>query len=107
MGVASANYTCLSMCGIPMQATEVDITHFFQDAQVIPVRIHRKANGGEAFIEFNSPVEVASAMNLQQTPNGQQFQLTPVDYDFMAQKVGLPPRAAASALQTGPIFTGF
>ena len=39
--------TCLKMRGIPFGCTEQEITRFFSDARVTPLRMHRKANGGE------------------------------------------------------------
>ncbi|ETO15747.1 heterogeneous nuclear ribonucleoprotein H [Reticulomyxa filosa] len=57
--------TCLLMRGLPYSCTEADITKFFQEAAVTPVRIHRKADGAEAFVEFYAPDDCSKAMSKQ------------------------------------------
>ncbi|ETO10761.1 hypothetical protein RFI_26616 [Reticulomyxa filosa] len=54
--------SCLLMRGLPYSCTEVDITKFFQEAHITPLRIHRKADGAEAYVEFYSPADCSTAM---------------------------------------------
>jgi RNA recognition motif-containing protein len=84
--------TCVRMQGIPFEATEPDITKFFQEANVTPLRIHRQEQGGEAYVEFNSPQDVTQAMTRQKANLGRRYiELFRVSYDEMADIVGLPP----------------
>jgi len=84
---------CLRMLGIPFSATETDITRFFQEAGVTPVRIHRKHNGGEAYVEFAYPFESQRALTLNKRHLGHRYiDLIPVTYDEIADVVGLPRR---------------
>eukprot|EP00494_Astrolonche_serrata_P034371 UN34640 len=55
--------TCIHMRGLPYNSTEDDITRFFAEGQgVTPSRIHRKADGTEAFAEFRTFSEGELAM---------------------------------------------
>jgi len=88
----SENSTVLKMLGIPFSASESDITRFFQDAKVVPIRIHRKQNGGEAFIEFTTPSDASRAMSLNKKHIGRRYiDLYRVTYQEMAQIVGISP----------------
>ncbi|ETO35830.1 hypothetical protein RFI_01230 [Reticulomyxa filosa] len=56
------NSSCLLMRGLPYSCSETDITKFFQEIDVTPVRIHRKADGAEAYVEFCSNTDCTKAM---------------------------------------------
>jgi len=91
-GSEDDNCTVLKMLGIPFQASEQDITKFFQEANAQPVRIHRKQNGGEAFIEFNSPRDVNRGMTLNKRHIGRRYvDLYPITYEEMASIIGISP----------------
>jgi len=90
------------MLGIPFSATESDITRFFQEAKVVPIRIHRKQNGGEAFIEFNNPIDAARGMSLNKKHIGRRYiDLFRVTYQEMASVVGLSPVPPGSGMGGG------
>lgn len=95
----------IRMLGLPFGATENEITRFFQEAGVMPVRIHRKQTGGVAFVEFNTPQEARVALTRDRAYIGTRYiELFPVDYDEMAATVGLPSQAPA-AFPRAPIQT--
>jgi len=88
--------SCVRVQGIPFNATESDITRFFQDAGVTPVRIHRKHNGGEAFVEFSGIGDARQAMTLQKAHIGNRYiELFRVSFQEMADTVGLPASSRA------------
>jgi hypothetical protein len=85
--------TCVRMQGIPFESSEADITRFFQEAGVTPLRIHRQEQGGEAYVEFGSPQDARQAMTRHKANLGRRYiELFRVSYDEMADIVGLPPR---------------
>eukprot|EP00466_Bigelowiella_natans_P002759 jgi/Bigna1/130412/aug1.11_g5120 len=82
---------CLKMRGLPFQCTEQMITDFFTKASVTPIRIHRKNNGGEAFVEFQTSSEQRTGLSLHKEHIGRRYiELFPVAYEEVAQIVGLP-----------------
>jgi len=85
--------TCIRMQGIPFEASEADITRFYQEVNVTPLRIHRQEQGGEAYVEFGSPQDARQAMTRHKANLGRRYiELFRVSYDEMADIVGLPPR---------------
>jgi heterogeneous nuclear ribonucleoprotein F/H len=91
--MALATTTCLQIRGIPFSASETDIARFFEEAYVQPIRIHRKNNGGEAYIEFNSPGDCNQAMMMNKRNIGRRYiELFRVSYEEVAKVVGLPPQ---------------
>lgn len=86
---------CLRMQGIPFSTTEAEITRFFQEGRVTPVRMHRKANGGQAFVEFSGEAECKQALLLHKQYIGSRYiELNPVPYEEVAATVGLPSQQA-------------
>jgi heterogeneous nuclear ribonucleoprotein F/H/epithelial splicing regulatory protein 1/2 len=91
-----ASSDCLEMRGIPFQATEGDIKRFFEEAGVSPTRIHRKVNGGEAYVEFANEYDAGQALTRNKAHIGQRYiDLFPVSYSKMADIVGLPSRRSS------------
>merc|ERR1719410_2856814 len=83
--------TCLLMRGLPYSCTESDITKFFQEIDVTPIRIHRKADGAEAYVEFYNISDTDTAMSRHRSYIGRRYiELFRVTYDDMARTVGLP-----------------
>merc|ERR1712003_428793 len=83
--------TCLLMRGLPYSCTESDITKFFQEIDVTPIRIHRKADGAEAYVEFYSISDTDKAMTRHRNYIGRRYiELFRVTYEDMARTVGLP-----------------
>lgn len=81
------------MQGIPFNCSEGDITRFFQDARVTPVRMHRKSQGGEAYVEFANESDARQALSQHKMYIGHRYiELFPVQYNEMAAIVGLPPQ---------------
>merc|ERR1719461_2133004 len=84
--------TCIKMRGLPFNSTEVDITRFFQEAGVTPVRIHRKADGAEAFVEFLNAGDADKAMTRQKAyMKNRYIELFRVSFNEVARTVGLAP----------------
>jgi len=82
---------CIKMRGLPYDTTESEITKFFQRERITPSRIHRKQNGGEAFVEFANPAFGTLAMKLNRAFMGKRYvELFKVEYDEMSRLVGLP-----------------
>merc|ERR1712003_75816 len=82
---------CLLMRGLPYSCTESDITKFFQEIDVTPIRIHRKADGAEAYVEFYNISDTDTAMSRHRSYIGRRYiELFRVTYDDMARTVGLP-----------------
>jgi len=82
---------CVLMRGLPYSCTESDITKFFQEIEVTPIRIHRKADGAEAYVEFYSVSDTDQAMTRHRSYIGTRYiELFRVSYDDMARTVGLP-----------------
>lgn len=89
MGGGDSSSHCVRMGGIPFNASEQDVTRFFQQASLRPVRMHRKANGGEAFVEFNNAEEARQALSLNKQYLGSRYiDLNPVSYEEVAATVG-------------------
>jgi len=89
-GGNSGGNSCIRMRGLPWQATEQDIIVFFREAGVIPVRIHLKSDGGEAYVEFADAPSVAKAMTRNKEYIGHRYvELFPVGYGEVAQTIGL------------------
>ncbi len=87
---------CVEMKGIPFSASDTDVKNFFEVAYCSPVRIHRRVNGGEAYVEFQSKQEAAKAMTRNKACIGRRYiDLTSVLYEDMARTVGLPMRRDA------------
>jgi len=85
--------SCVLMRGLPYSCTESEITKFFQQIEVTPIRIHRKADGAEAYIEFCSALDTDNAMTRHRSYIGNRYvELFRVSYHDMAQTVGLPLR---------------
>jgi hypothetical protein len=91
---SSAGTSCLRMRGLPWQSSDDDITGFFSDVSVYPVRLHRNAGSGEAFVEFASPADLQIAMQKNRAVmqgSTRYIELIPVPYAELAYTVGLPP----------------
>lgn len=79
------------MRGLPYSCTESDITKFFQEIDVTPIRIHRKADGAEAYVEFYNISDTDTAMSRHRSYIGRRYiELFRVTYEDMARTVGLP-----------------
>jgi len=88
---SSGTPACIRMRGLPWDAGEPQITAFFQEAGVIPVRVHTKDGGGEAFVEFSSSSEVTTAMTRHKALMGRRYiELFRIPYAEVASIVGLP-----------------
>jgi len=88
-GMGGGN-NCIKMRGLPWQVTEQDIIMFFGEVDVTPVRIHRKAEGGEAYVEFADPQSVTKAMTRNKAYIGHRYiELFPASYGEVAQTVGM------------------
>ena len=90
-GGSQPKSTCILMRGLPYSCTESDITKFFQEIDVTPIRIHRKADGAEAYVEFYSISDTDKAMTRHRNYIGRRYiELFRVTYEDMARTVGLP-----------------
>jgi len=102
--VATPQSTCLLMRGLPYSCTENDITDFFQDVEVTPVRIHRKADGAEAYVEFQSVGDTDNAMRRHRNFISDRYiELFRVSYQDMATTVGLPVQQQGLAAPIVPV----
>jgi len=82
---------CVKMRGLPYNSNEKDITSFFQQGGVIPARIHRNPEGGEAYVEFMNGNDAQKAMGRNRAHIGHRYiELFRVSYDEVAGIVGLP-----------------
>jgi len=82
---------CVKMRGLPYNSNEKDITSFFQQGGVIPTRIHRNPDGGEAYVEFMNGNDAQRAMGRNRAHIGHRYiELFRVSYDEVAGIVGLP-----------------
>jgi len=82
---------CVKMRGLPYNSNEKDITTFFQEGGVIPTRIHRNPDGGEAYVEFMNGNDAQKAMGRNRAHIGHRYiELFRVPYDEVASIVGLP-----------------
>ena len=106
----SIKSTCILMRGLPYSCTESDITKFFQEIDVTPIRIHRKADGAEAYVEFYSISDTDTAMSRHRSYIGRRYiELFRVTYEDMARTVGLPITSTnipASALSLNSSLMG-
>lgn len=83
---------CLKMRGLPYNTSETEITRFFAEAKVTPMRIHRKADGAEAFVEFQTAEEQANALKLHKAFLGRRYvELFAISFEEVSSKVGLRP----------------
>jgi len=97
---------CIKMRGLPFSSNERDITAFFQEGGVTPSRIHRKPDGGEAYVEFMSNDDAQRAMGRNRANIGHRYiELFRVHYDEVAQVVGLPGRMPMHQQQ--PFYQGY
>jgi len=98
LGGAGLKSACVLMRGLPYSCTESDITKFFQEIEVTPIRIHRKADGAEAYVEFYSVADTDKAMTRHRNYIGRRYiELFRVSYEDMARTVGLPLDMASLA----------
>merc|ERR1740124_30276 len=87
----NASPYCVRMRGLPYNTTDQDITNFFTQGQVSPARIHRKADGTEAFCEFRTEEDLRNAMSRNKAFLGPRYvEIFQTDYNVMAERVGLP-----------------
>lgn len=63
---------CIRMIGLPWDTKDIDIVRFFKEAEVTPVRIHCKADGSEAIVEFRS-ADVSQAMSRNKCYMGHRY----------------------------------
>jgi len=83
----------IRMKGLPYRTKENDIGNFFKDVGVIPLKIHRKEDGSEAFVEFHS-ADISKAMSRNKSYIGNRYvDLFRVSYDEVADTVGLRSRS--------------
>lgn len=95
---SSYKSSCLLMRGLPYSCTESDITKFFQKIEVTPIRIHRKADGAEAYVEFCNVMDTDNAMTRHRSYIGNRYiELFRVSYQQMASTVGLPSAPATGS----------
>ena len=52
--LAPQSTDCLFMQGLPIGCQQSDVVNFFGELSIVPLRIHRKERGPDAFIEFRS-----------------------------------------------------
>lgn len=82
---------CVRMRGMPYNTTEGQIISFFKEVNVTPSRIHRKADGSEAYIEFRTIQERELAMSKQRSFIGNRYiDLFICDYDVIAARISGP-----------------
>jgi len=85
---------CIRMRGLPWDTKDIDIVQFFKEVEVSPVRIHCKADGSEAIVEFKS-ADVSKAMTRHKSYIGHRYvDLSPAGWHEVAAIVGpsrLPP----------------
>jgi len=87
--VVAAQPYCLKMRGLPYNTSETQITGFFSEANVTPMRIHRKADGAEAFVEFDTAADQSNALKLHKAFLGRRYvELIPISFEEVAHKVG-------------------
>lgn len=97
---------CIRMRGMPYNTTEGTIIAFFKQVKTTPSRIHRKADGSEAYIEFRTSQERDVAMTRQRAFIGNRYvDLFVCDYDVIAARISRPtlypnPALLASAHHT-------
>lgn len=94
--------TCIRVRGLPWNSTEEDLTGFFAEANVFPLRLHRNQGSGEAFVEFHSVQDLNTAMtrNKQYMRGSNRYlELIPVPYAELAATVGLPQTQPTPAPQ--------
>jgi len=82
---------CIRMRGMPYNTTEAQIISFFKEVKITPSRIHRKADGSEAYIEFRTSQERDVAMTRQRAFIGNRYvDLFVCDYDVIAARISVP-----------------
>jgi len=85
---------CFLMKGLPFKTTETQITNFFQEAGVMPCRIHRKEDGTEAYVEFRTEREKTLALTRHKKWMGKRYvELFPCSLEDIERRIGgsLPP----------------
>lgn len=89
---------CIGMRGLPWNTSEADIIDFFKEVDIMPVKIHRKEDGSEAFVEFSSS-DATKAMTRHKSYMGHRYvELARVSYDQLAGIVGGRGRGPARRL---------
>jgi len=82
---------CIRMRGLPWNTKDIDIVSFFKEVEVSPVKIHCKADGSEAIVEFRS-ADISKAMSRHKSYMGHRYvELYPVDWHEVAAIVGPAP----------------
>ena len=90
--LAPLSTDCLFMQGLPIGCQQSDVVDFFGELSIVPLRIHRKERGPDAFIEFRSVDEAERAMQLKRRHMGNRWiDLIRVTYTDMCRITGLPP----------------
>jgi len=91
-GPEPANARSVHMRGLPYNTQDQDITNFFAEVRISPIRIHRKADGTEAYAEFSTPEECKTAMKRNRDFMGPRYvELRPASQEEILKKVGPPP----------------
>jgi len=84
------NDNCILMRGLPYDCKDREITVFFHDCGVTPVRIYRSPNTREAYVEFSDGYDARGAMFLNKAHMGRCYiSLFRVSYQEMADVVGI------------------
>lgn len=94
---------CIRMRGMPYNTTEGQIVSFFKEVKVTPSRIHRKADGSEAYVEFRTIQERDVAMTRQRAFIGNRYvDLFVCDYDVIAARISGPVFPSPTPTPAGP-----
>jgi len=81
---------CIRMRGLPWRSTEQDIITFFREVNITPIRIHRKAEDGEAYVEFANSQMVNTAMTRDKEYMGHRYiELFPASFGEVAEAIGM------------------
>eukprot|EP00823_Brevimastigomonas_motovehiculus_P003210 TRINITY_DN1944_c0_g1_i1.p1 TRINITY_DN1944_c0_g1~~TRINITY_DN1944_c0_g1_i1.p1 ORF type:complete len:613 (-),score=165.55 TRINITY_DN1944_c0_g1_i1:360-2198(-) len=109
---------CVHMKGLPYSSTDEDIHRFFLQGGCDPIRIHRRPQGGDAYLEFATASDLKLAMARHKANMGRRYiELFRVSYAEMAEVVRLPrtyvppstttPNFSLPTSATTPLATNF
>lgn len=93
--IKECNTDCVVLNNLPLKTNDRDISDFFSDIGIIPIKVHLMSNHlgftGTVYCEFASVQEAAAALEKDRVPLGTNIiSVKPIDRQEMQSHLGIP-----------------